>query len=558
METEIQKLLAVRDFAGAAAVEEGAKARAARARPAPQPSAGALRSVSGTRPDDAETMEAQIEKRLAARDFAGAAALEEANTARQVEQTRGEIRKRLDVITAACDDKIAQQVVRKDYRGAADLDNWLTSLKADVRSSVVACNWTDALDRLTESLPTTWGNQLPMNTPTTPRSGYTLEREKARAAAVDARAAATSAEAALETRGALLEAEIKQHVLKRDYKAAADCDNLIEELVEDHRAKTELAEFAEASAAAMGVAKFTAESGARAAQPQPTARRQAVTCQELDRADVVLLDRVAVECARVLSVGKVCTVPCKGKNKNKGKSKGGKVGKVKGRGKGLAGEGKGKGAADGNTRQECVAVYIGQEGRIACILAFGDDVQRLPLDSLVGCDIDVQDVKPRVGQPGVVYCDERSQLVKRAEQHHANGTLPFPYDISEVTHDIATRDYIQHAELGSFVSLVLCAHQVEEGETSNTQEPYVTVHGIDMDGVAVGPVRLWRWTEAEASMQVGGVYIIRGLKVMKETVWSDEKWGYVPRDDGAQTVECNFRVAVEDVSGVQAIASYFS
>ena len=176
----------------------------------------------------------------------------------------------------------------------------------------------------------------------------------------------------------------------------------------------------------------------------------------------------------------------------------------------------------------------------------------------MGCAADIRDLKPRVGQLGVLYWDEKSRLVQRLEKHDMNCPQPFPYDTSDVTDDFATRHHIQNAELGSYVSLVLCAHRTEQSETSTTQEPFLIVHGIDMDGAMVGPIRLWRWTEADADMQSGGVYIIRGLKVVKQTVWSDVQWAYIPSDDGSQTVESSFRVAVENVSGVPDITSYFS
>ena len=98
---------------------------------------------------------------------------------------------------------------------------------------------------------------------------------------------------------------------------------------------------------------------------------------------------------------------------------------------------------------------------------------------------------------------------------------------------------------------------IEQSETSATQEPFLVVHGIDMDGAMVGPIRLWRWMTGDAAFQTGDVYIIRGLKVVKQTVWSGEQWAYISSDDGNQTVESSSCVAVEDVSGVSAIMSYF-
>ena len=181
-------------------------------------------------------------------------------------------------------------------------------------------------------------------------------------------------------------------------------------------------------------------------------------------------------------------------------------------------------------------------------------MQKLYSDTLVGVDVDLSDVKTRLGQPGVLYWDERTSMVK----HVASDLVPFSYDTSDITQDLATREFVQSAQIGSFVGLVLRVHQVEQGETIDKQETYLSVRGVDMDGQFFGPIRLWRWTEHDAHMRQDGVYIIRGLKVVKETEWSNDRWAYVPREDGTQTLESSFRVAVEDVSHVQDITQYFS
>ena len=179
------------------------------------------------------------------------------------------------------------------------------------------------------------------------------------------------------------------------------------------------------------------------------------------------------------------------------------------------------------------------------------------LENPVGLSVDMVGLKPRGGQIGVLYWDAQTQLVKRLEQYDRNVPRSFPYDKTEVSNDLATCEFIQTAQVGEFVALVLRTNSVEDGATS-AGEPYLTIYGLDMDGVAVGPLRLWRWTQAESGIAIGSVYIIRGLEVAKETTWSDDAWKYVPREDGAQTVECGFRTAVEDVTNVAAIMEYFS
>ena len=135
--------------------------------------------------------------------------------------------------------------------------------------------------------------------------------------------------------------------------------------------------------------------------------------------------------------------------------------------------------------------------------------------------------------------------------------LIFPYQPSEgPLSDFATRSYVQEADLGVFIALVMRVQSVEMRTTSEKCEPYLVVHGTDMDGRNIGPLRLWRFEEAD--VKVRKVYIFRGLKVVLETVWSMEEWKYIPRQDKAQTVECTSRTAVENVSRVPSIAQYFS
>ena len=48
----------------------------------------------------------------------------------------------------------------------------------------------------------------------------------------------------------------------------------------------------------------------------------------------------------------------------------------------------------------------------------------------------------------------------------------------------------------------------------------------------------------------------RALKVVAETMWSNDEGRYVPRTDRVQTVECSSQTVVEDVSHVAAITEY--
>ncbi len=72
----------------------------------------------------------------------------------------------------------------------------------------------------------------------------------------------------------------------------------------------------------------------------------------------------------------------------------------------------------------------------------------------------------------------------------------------------------------------------------------------------MGPLRLWRFETDDVHART--VYILRGLKAVPETMWSQEEWKYIPRPDKAQTLECTSRTAVEDVSHVPSITHYFT
>ena len=97
---------------------------------------------------------------------------------------------------------------------------------------------------------------------------------------------------------------------------------------------------------------------------------------------------------------------------------------------------------------------------------------------------------------------------------------------------------------------------VEERCTQDQrQESYLSVTGVDMNNVTVGPVLLWGYCAAEVPS--GCIYILRGLKVVQAKRWSNEDNKYMPRLDGARSLDCTYRTAVEDVSEVQAITQIF-
>ena len=66
---------------------------------------------------------------------------------------------------------------------------------------------------------------------------------------------------------------------------------------------------------------------------------------------------------------------------------------------------------------------------------------------------------------------------------------------------------------------------------------------------------MWRFKEGE--LLTNRIYILRGMRVAKETDWSAWTETYVPFDDDRQKIECSFRTAVEDVTDVQSIKDHF-
>ena len=109
--------------------------------------------------------------------------------------------------------------------------------------------------------------------------------------------------------------------------------------------------------------------------------------------------------------------------------------------------------------------------------------------------------------------------------------------------------------MGEHVALVLRVLAVEEKYTSDKEEVYVVVHGVDTEGAMVTNLRLWRFDRNDIISNK--TYIIRGLKVVPARQWDEELWKYVPRMDGRKELECVARAAVEDVSRVTDITASF-
>jgi len=212
---------------------------------------------------------------------------------------------------------------------------------------------------------------------------------------------------------------------------------------------------------------------------------------------------------------------------------------------------------DAGQMQACRTVYFGQDGDVVCIMAFGEAAARVPGENRVGCLCDVIGAKPRVGQLGVLYADEMTRFVVKMEAGDGDGFPTFPYSTTEICNTFATMGHAQEVALGSHIDVVVHAVLVEERCTNDgRQESYVSVQGVDMNNTPVGPVLLWGYGGAE--VLCGCIYILRGLRVAQAKKWSHEEDRYMPRLDGARSLDCSFRTAVEDVSEVKSIANFFN
>jgi len=271
-----------------------------------------------------------------------------------------------------------------------------------------------------------------------------------------------------------------------------------------------------------------------------------IRIEQCFQADAVLFQRVTLQDVRVLALSKVSKVPG-GKGKSKGK------GKLKTKGKSDKGK---SDKGDAGHMQECRSVYLGQDGKVVCVVAFGEAVANLPGEGSVGALVDVTGAKPRVGQVGALYAEPSTRFFNKLEPTDGGGYPTFPYVTDEVCDTFGTWERVQEVPLGTHIDLVLSIVLADERSTQDSrQEKYLSINGADMDNVPVGPVLLWGYAADE--VHCGQIYIIRGLKVVAAKSWSYDDWKYVPRTDGARALDCTYRTAVEDVSRVQAITQIF-
>ena len=98
-------------------------------------------------------------------------------------------------------------------------------------------------------------------------------------------------------------------------------------------------------------------------------------------------------------------------------------------------------------------------------------------------------------------------------------------DVSTYSKDFASWGFATQGTIGEFFALVIKATSVEQKTTFDKGEPYLEVHGVDMDRVPITALRMWMFEEGE--IVPGNLYILRGLRVAPDRVWDDAAWKYV-------------------------------
>ena len=254
--------------------------------------------------------------------------------------------------------------------------------------------------------------------------------------------------------------------------------------------------------------------------------------------------RVSLENVRVLSSSKVTQV----QKRNKGKGGGKKGGK----------KGGGKKGQDG-ALEDCAAIFIGciNTKKIYHVLAYGHHVDKLRpyLDQDEKPIVKVTNLERRSGKDDLFVTDA-TVITTCLEPTDGDGSARFVYDVTDVTKHLATNDFGTQASLNNSVDLVLrvdIAEQLTVQSGSSIGSEYLVVSGVDMDGMEVGPVRLWNHDESD--VEIGHIYILRGLKVATERVWDGQNW--TNDRSGAKKLVNDNRTALEDVSDHPEITQYF-
>ena len=114
--------------------------------------------------------------------------------------------------------------------------------------------------------------------------------------------------------------------------------------------------------------------------------------------------------------------------------------------------------------------------------------------------------------------------------------------------------FVQKCAAGTYVAIAMRITDVQPRWTSSQNEPYLQLMAIDTEGGVVGPLRLWQ--REAGDINLGGAYVVRGLKVVNDRVWVSATGMWIRSADAPKTIECSVRTACEDVEDVESITQY--
>lgn len=101
-------------------------------------------------------------------------------------------------------------------------------------------------------------------------------------------------------------------------------------------------------------------------------------------------------------------------------------------------------------------MYFGDDaGYVICTLASGDDVKKVPTGVPPYSLVSVSALKPRVGQPGVLYWCDATTITTRMEVTDTGVPPVFSNAVTIVSKGFATTSFVRQLQLGEYVSLVL-------------------------------------------------------------------------------------------------------
>ena len=114
--------------------------------------------------------------------------------------------------------------------------------------------------------------------------------------------------------------------------------------------------------------------------------------------------------------------------------------------------------------------------------------------------------------------------------------------------------FVQDCAVGTHVAFAMRITEVQPRWTVALCRPYLELWGVDTEGGAVGPLRLW---QREAGDIIPGVaYIVRGLRVVHDRIWDSARRIWVPSTATPKTIERSARTACEDVEDIETITQF--